>query len=440
MKSKTMMTAVVAAMMGAAFAADEKKPEKGQQIPLGVNEYDFLVYKPKQEFDSRNFGDITKRGDAYNDHFQVLWDDKRKLFYAFWTQASWEGAADSHICFAKSKDMGRTWSDPVLIAGSETIQFPRQDAYYQQPMLSKSGRLYCLWTERLTYHGMVGSYSDDAGETWARPKVMGVRRMDQDPTDPRRGPNYINWQRPLRLGKDGRYFVASSHHGQAPYDEKEGCKIEFWEFLNIDEDPNVDAIRLDYFATNRQALGVDKLPKGGNYFAPQKYPNGSPEGPAVEEAAIVKLPDGRLFALMRSSVGSPVWSQSRDGGRTWSGLKALVDADGKPFLHPRSPCPIYDRGGDAAASGEYFAFIHNTFDFKSTTACQPRPQLYLIAGTFDPNGEQPIKFKPPKLFSKRTYGNSLYSSYTVANGEAVLWFPDVKYYLLGRKIGPEWFE
>lgn len=415
---------------------------KGQHIPLGVNEYDFLVYKPKQVFDARRYGDITKRGDSYNDHFQVLWDAKRRLLFAFWTQASWEGASDSHICFSKSADKGRTWTEPVLIAGSETRQYPRQDAYYQQPMLSKSGRLYCLWTERLTNHGMVGSYSDDAGETWAQPKLMGVRRMDQDPADYRRTPNYINWQRPLRIGKDGRYFVASSRHGKAPYDEKDGCKIEFWEFLNLDDDPPVNCLKLDYFAVNRDSLGVDKLPKG-DFFRPKFYPARNPpvpEGPAVEEASIVKLPDGRLFALMRSSIGHPVWSQSRDTGRTWSGLKPLVDENGKAFLHPRSPCPIYDRGGDSAASGEYFAFIHNTFDFKSQTACQPRPQLYLIAGKFDPGAEQPIRFKAPKQFSKRTYGNSLYSSYTVADGEAVLWFPDVKYYLLGRKIGPEWFE
>jgi len=313
--------------------------DKGQEIPFGVNEYDYVVYRPTQPFDGHGFGDKTKRGDSYNDHFQVIWDEKRALLYAFWTQASWEGASDSHIVFSKSADRGKTWTSPVLIAGSETRQYPRQDAYYQQPMLAQSGRLYCLWTERLTHHGMVGSYSDDAGENWERPKVMNVRRMDQDPADWRRGPNYINWQRPLRLGKDGRFFVASSHHGKAPYDEKEGCKIEFWEFLNIDENPTVDAIRLDYFATNRQALGVDKLPKG-DFFQPKFYPARNPpvpEGPAVEEAALVKLPDGRLFALMRSSIGHPVWSQSKDAGRTWSGLKPLVDENGKPFLHPRSP-------------------------------------------------------------------------------------------------------
>ena len=434
-----MVRDVIFAAVFVALTLDAGVVGKGQQIPLGVNTYDYLVYKPLQEFDSRNYGDITKRGDAYNDHFQVIWDETRRVLFAFWTQASWEGAPDMHVCFSKSADQGRTWTKPVLLAGSETRQYPRTGAYYQQPLLTKPGRLYCLWTERNVGWGYVGSWSDDAGETWAQPKVMRIRTMDQDNPDPRIGANSINWQLPLRIGRDGRYFVACSRHGKAPYDEKDGCKVEFWEFLNIDENPDVQAIRLDYFATNRVALGVDKLPQGGDYFTPKQYPNGGPEGPAVEEASLVKLPDGRLFALMRSSVGCPVWSQSRDGGRTWSGLKPLVDADGKPFPHPRSPCPIYDRKGGEAASGEYFAFIHNTFDFKSTTACQRRSQLYLISGRFDPEGEQPIRFAAPKMFAERTFGNSFYTSYTVVDGKGILWFPDVKYYLLGRVIGPEWF-
>ena len=70
---------------------------------------------------------------------------------------------------------------------------------------------------------------------------------------------------------------------------------------------------------------------------------------------------------------------------------------------------------------------------------QRRGPLYLIAGTFMPNAEQPIWFKEPKLFAPRN-GNSFYTSYTVQDGKGVLWFNDAKFYLLGREIGPEWFE
>ena len=424
-----------------AFAQPLAAADGGVQMPLGINRYDYIVYRPAQPFDVRRFGDPSRRGDSYNDHFQVIWDAKRRLMYAFWTQASWEGAPDMHICFSKSGDKGSTWSAPVLLAGSETRRNPRPKACYQQPLLTKSGRLYCLWHEQFVARGYLGSYSDDAGESWSPPQVMSVRRMDQDPADVRLAANWINWQRPLRIGREGRFFVGASRHGKAPYDSMDCTKVEFWEFLNIDEDPEVACIRLDYFAVNRQALSFERMVKG-NWFRPTgNYSNGSPEGPAVEEASVVKLPDGRLFALMRSSIGHPVWSQSRDDGRTWSDLKPLRDRDGGTlYLHPRSPCPIYDRRGESAASGEYFAFVHNAFDFtKDTAARQRRGQLYIIAGRFVPGADQPIEFATPKLFAARHYANSMYSSYTVADGEGVLWFPDAKYYLLGRKIDDSWF-
>ena len=154
----------------------------------------------------------------------------------------------------------------------------------------------------------------------------------------------------------------------------------------------------------------------------------------------MKLPDGRLFALMRSSVGCPIWSQSRDHGQTWSKVKPLLDAAGKSFPHPRSPCPIYDWKGTEAGSGLYFAFVHMTFDMNGKTAYQTRGPLYLIAGRFDPKGDQPIRFAEPKLFAPRKLGNCFYTSYTVIDGQGVLWFPDRKYYLLGRKIGADWMK
>ena len=114
---------------------------------------------------------------------------------------------------------------------------------------------------------------------------------------------------------------------------------------------------------------------------------------------------------------------------------------GKPYLHPRSPCPIYDWKGPEAASGTYFALIHNKFDFTKDYAYQDRGPLFLIAGRFNPAAkDQPIEFSEPKMFAPRTWGNSFYSSYTVHDGKGILWFNDLKFYLLGREIGSEWFD
>jgi hypothetical protein len=387
---------------------------------------DYFVFAPVAGDHSRSM-----TGDLYNDHFQVIWNPSNRLLYAFWTQATRECDIDQHIAFSKSADRGLTWTKAAVIAGSANKKNPALRASWQQPMLSKSGRLYCLWNQQTTSRRphcgqMFGAWSDDDGEHWSAPlQVVFRQRMDSDPADPLIPPSWCNWQRPLRLGKDGRFLVGCSRHGRAPYDSRGGCKIDFMEFANIDDNPEVCDIVLNHYSVNRESLTV---------------PNMNGWEPACEEAALVKLPDGRLFALMRSSIGSPVWSQSRDCGVTWTRPKPLLDADGKPFPHPRSPCPMYDWKGCEAGSGIYFAFIHGTFDYSLKTAYQRRGPLYLIAGRFDPDGEQPVRFSKPKLFNSRPDGNSFYTSYTVIDGKGVLWYPDRKRYLLGKEIGPEWFR
>ena len=453
--SKAAVFAATVLAAGAAAAGPWKSPEERDAYALSklrgtpseheaprdilVNRPDYVVFIPKQPR-KWEWRDPAKTGDSYNDHFQVLVNPANGHLYAFWTQASKEGEIDHHVCFSKSLDGGLDWTEPVIVAGSPNRARPRAIASWQQPMLSKSGRLYCLWVQQVTGRGLAGAlfgvYSDDEGETWSAPRDVKLPRQDADDPDPTKPGGWIQWQRPLRLGEGGKFFVATSRHGKAPYDPKRMCKIEFWQYENIDDDPKVEDIRVSIFSGNRDALDVTKI-AGGPHFRPAH------EDEALEEASVVKLPDGRLFALMRSSIGHPVWSQSRDGGRTWSAPKVLRDRDGgTPFLHPRSPCPIYDWKGEDAASGTYFAFIHNAFDFSKDYAYQERGPLYLIAGRFNPDAEdQPIEFSAPKLFAPRDrYGNSFYTSCTVRDGRCTLWFNDMKFYLLGRDIGPEWFE
>lgn len=386
---------------------------------LGVNPYDYLVLKPKMPRDYYRT-DPRCTGDRYNDHFQVIKDDRRNAYFAFWTQASKESDKDHHISFAKSTDGGRTWTPTRILAGSANRVTPRLVASWQQPMLSKSGRLYVLWNQQLSNHHshygeMFGICSDDAGETWSAPQRVSWPDNACPPQNPGEPHNWCIWQRPLRLGPDGCFYAAASHY--------EGV-VDFIAYENIDEDPDVKDIRVRFYQTGDARL---KAPA-------------NPLSDKCEEASIVKLPDGRLFAVLRSQCGHPLWTQSRDQGRSWAPTRILKDENGKPYLHCCSPCPMYDRKGCEAGSGEYFVLIHNTYDFKVEHAWQDRGPLYLVAGRFDPNGEQPVRFGQPKLFAPRVKENSFYSSYTYGDNVGVLWFNDMKYYLLGRMIGARWWK
>lgn len=385
-----------------------------------VGKPDYVVYTPKLKRDIL--------GDAYNDHFQVFSKPDGRLF-AVWTQATHEKDVDQHIAFSRSPDKGLSWTAPLVLAGSAHYRNPQLLASWQQPMVSRSGRIYVLWNQQTTSRAphcgeMFGKYTDDDGETWSAPKMVPMKRMAKDPADITIPPSWCNWQRPLRLGEGGKYLVGVSRHGKASNEAKAGCTVEFLQFENIDEDPAVQDIRLSWFATNEKAMRVEH----------EKF------GSVCEEAGIVKLPDGRLFALMRTCAGSPFWAQSRDQGETWSDPKPLLDRDGgTPYKHPRSPCPIYDWKGCEAGSGYYFAFVHNTFDPEGKSEYQNRGPLYLIAGTFQKDAEQPIWFAPMKMFIDRPSGNSFYTSMDIVEGNCVLWFNDKKYYLFGRIIDASWF-
>ncbi len=190
---------------------------------------DYTVFSPIQPANAR-LADPHLVGDSYNDHFQVIWDEARKLYYAFWTQATKEGEVDMHVVFSKSADRGRTWSKPVTLAGCERKSEPRPQARWQQPMLVRTGRLYCLWNQQASdeplHHGLVfGRYSDDAGETWSKPKEN--RSIPRQPRDDPKGvqlPNWCNWQRPLRFGD--KFFVGCTRHVKPAADARDGRRAQ----------------------------------------------------------------------------------------------------------------------------------------------------------------------------------------------------------------------
>lgn len=407
---------------------------------------DYIVYAPDPEAEMSNSG---------NEHF-LAFDGPDGRLMVVWTQSTRECTspecdADQHIVFSASDDDGETWSKPKLIAGpAKPGDSPM--ASWAFPMVSRSGRIYVLYVQHVgkydTYfhHAgyLDGIYSDDGGETWSSPQRVGLPRSIYDNPDASIPPEIIVWQRPDRLTSDGKYLV-----GLTRWVSKEVRKtppinswiavesvVEFLRFENLDDNPEPKDLEVTSTATDKDAVRV-------------AYP-GHPDMSVTQEPSLVKLPDGRIFCVMRTSAGSPYWTVSADDGVTWSPARVLCDRDGgEPLKHPLSPCPIYDLGGDAAGSGRYVLFIHgNDGHYKewgpTDTSFNRRP-VYLLEGRFDPGAEQPIRFDSTELFMDHDgvglgpRGNprvdlAMYASMTVRNGQPVFWYPDRKYFLLGRKI------
>jgi hypothetical protein len=208
-------------------------------------------------------------------------------------------------------------------------------------------------------------------------------------------------------------------------------------FENIDDNPEPSKLNISWLAYDTNAITVP-------------YP-GFPETSVCQEPSIVKLPDGRLFCVMRTSTGNPYWTMSANDGDTWTKAKPLLRKDGgEPLKHPLSPCPLFDLGGPASGSGHYALFFHNHDGhyqgYEPQDASYNRRPIYRANGHFAQNAEQPIWFDEPKFFMDHDgiplgapgkngrIDLALYSSIVTRNGKTILWYPDRKFFLLGKII------
>lgn len=99
-------------------------------------------------------------------------------------------------------------------------------------------------------------------------------------------------------------------------------------------------------------------------------------------------------------------------------------------------------------------FIHNHDghyrNYGPTDTSFRRRPAYLVPGHFRAGADQPVWFDEPKFFMDHdgvslgkpdTSGRldlALSASFAVRNGQPVLWYPDRKFFLLGRIISNEW--
>ena len=418
------------------------------QDELQRTEPDYVAYAPRHYDGTAD--------DGLNEHFLVF-DGPDGSLMAIWTQSAANVTRPSrqtnHIVFSRSEDEGVTWCEPGHVVGPKGKDDAAHMASWAFPMVSKSGRIYVIYNQNQGSSGWIkmhtgtmdGVYSDDGGATWSKPQNIPMPKSPYDDPDGDVPPEWIVWQRPMR-DLSGGYFVGYSHwvnKAAATLKEVEGWTqiesvCEFMRLTNIDDDPQPRDLDVRYSAWGDEALRVPHY----------KHPLLS----VAQEPSLVRLPDDRLFCVMRTCSGYIWWSDSSDDGHTWCSPRPLLNRDfGAPLLNPVGCDPIY-----RLADGRYvLLYSNNRGDIESGGSADagPRRPCCLALGEFRPDADQPVWFSAPKVLmdtddfgvdgvrntpdTPRNSGLSMYSSFTTRNDSNVLWYPDRKYYLLGKRITEE---
>lgn len=414
---------------------------------------DVVVYRPGR-------GGLN---DGDNEHFLVFPSPGGKELLAMWTQSSVEGHGDNHIVLARSGD-GLRWSEPRTIAGPAKRGDATPQASWGFPVVSRQGRIYCFWAmdsdspkrdpRGRTYktNDMGVAVSDDEGRTWKHgPPVPWPKGEYDHPSGLSEVWNWIVWQLPVR-DSQGRWMVGYSYlvSPELRKDNPPGwwvgdSGIKFLRFENIDDAPDPGDLRVRHLMFEGKGLTV---PSGLHSDLTDS-----------EEPSLSLLPDKRLFLTMRTSTGYIWYSISSDDGETWRKPEMLRYRDGgEPIPQPKAPCPVYPM-----RDGRYLLLFHNNPGVRrgySQYAPKPlwrglnhwshlRNPAFLALGEHRPQAHQPIWFSRPKQFldtenvilgPKKTCEIATYTSYTEFNGRRTLWYPDRKYYLLGKFITNEFLR
>ena len=363
---------------------------------------------------------------------------------ATWTAERLDAPCLMRIGVRRSTDGGSSWSPPVWVDGREAGG-GGQGAAWQVPLESPGGRIYLLYTLCKPPAGYAGGlycrYSDDRGSSWSSRYALPLPPSAIDSADPGREP--VRW-----IGCSGMHRTAAGQilipfthwacnprvpAGTAPFKERYS-HVEVMRVENLDEAPPPDRLAFSYL----------------NRDAPVTAPHESVAGASfAQEPYLVDLPGGTLFMTLRTNRGEVWYAVSSDQGRRWDQARPLRTRDGgRRLLHPCSPCPVFDLGG-----GRYLLLFHDNDGYAlgadSRWHVRNRRPTYACVGEFRAGAQQPIRWGGARLLidndavpwgppGQGRLESAAYVSMTHVAGRRVLWYPDRKGFLLGKRLDDDW--
>jgi hypothetical protein len=167
----------------------------------------------------------------------------------------------------------------------------------------------------------------------------------------------------------------------------------------------------------------------------------------AQEPATQQLPDGRLIVLMRTRTGYIYFALSADAGRTWDEPRPLRFEPGGPKIpQPLASCPLY-----RLHDGRFVLVFHNNDGSANggrsvADSRRNRRPVFLAIGRPIDHPSHPLVFSQPKLLAdnggipagpSRHTQIGTYPSLFEFEGRVYFWYPDRKFYLLGKLLTPQ---
>ncbi len=288
--------------------------------------------------------------EGYSDQPYIVVTNNSAWLCVMTTGKGVEGEGGQHVIATISKDKGRTWSEPIDI---EPADGP--EASWVIPLKTPYGRVYAFYTynkdnirevpnaagasKRVdTLGAYMFKYSDDNGRTWSKERYE--IPLPVFPVD--RGNNFggktlFFWGVGIPIiHRDAAYF------GWA--------KVTRWGEPGTLVESQGQVMRSDNVLTERDPKKVrwQVLPEGEQGLR-------APKGPIAEEANLVGMNDGSLYATYRTIDGYLCHAYSRDGGRTWTPPQyATYTPNGRRIKHPRAAGFVWK-----VSNGKYLLWYHN---------------------------------------------------------------------------------
>lgn len=345
------------------------------------------------------------------------------------------------IMYCKSFDGGTSWSTARFIDGDGLNG--SGPAAWQVPVVTESGSIYLFYVHSpIQGAGAFGGnlrcrVSRDHGESWSLPVDLEFPRGRFDSADSSVPPIWVSISVPIRdaANRPLLSYTRWASTVDVPGGLDVGIKqrhshIEILRMENIDDDPEPADIAITPLLLDRPVTAPHEDIDGASF---------------AQEPYIVRLPDDRLFMVLRTNRGEVWYTVSDADGQSWRMAVPMRYHDGGSILKQCvSPCPVYQ------LDDHHFAFLFNNndgfvFGAESRWDVRNRRPAYLCRGVFDPDARQPISWSDPALLIDNDavpwgppelsrFEAAAYPSLTIDEDGAILWYPDRKGFLLGKRL------